>query len=123
MEQNDLNHGIAASSLGWRFSDYAIQVPKIVPQTGAAETYTVCVPKIKNPVFTLVRQNRVGTQGNLDPGGVLIEKEIETFPAHGVSRIYTPEDGRTIGLQGIIDDMLNGPTSIWLKRSPQSMPK
>ncbi len=39
-------------------------------------------------------------------GGVIIPKEIKELHEYGVSRIYSPEDGQKIGLQGMIDDML-----------------
>lgn len=39
-------------------------------------------------------------------GGVIIPAEIEELHQHGVCRIYSPNDGQTIGLQGMIDDML-----------------
>jgi len=39
-------------------------------------------------------------------GGVIVDEEIEELTAYGVTRIYTPEDGRTMGLQGMIDDMM-----------------
>jgi methylmalonyl-CoA mutase len=39
-------------------------------------------------------------------GGVIVKAEIELLEKYGVNRIYTPEDGRKIGLQGMIDDML-----------------
>ncbi len=39
-------------------------------------------------------------------GGVIIPSEIRELHEHGVSRIYSPEDGQKIGLQGMIDDML-----------------
>ncbi len=39
-------------------------------------------------------------------GGVIVADEIEDLHAYGVARIYTPEDGRTMGLQGMIDDMM-----------------
>ncbi len=38
-------------------------------------------------------------------GGVIIPEEIEELQAYGVTRIYSPEDGTQIGMQGIIDDM------------------
>ena len=40
-------------------------------------------------------------------GGVIIPAEIEELHDYGVTRIYSPNDGQTIGLQGMIDDMLN----------------
>ena len=39
-------------------------------------------------------------------GGVIIPGEIEELHNYGVTRIYSPADGQTIGLQGMIDDML-----------------
>ena len=39
-------------------------------------------------------------------GGVIIPAEIEELHDYGVTRIYSPNDGQTIGLQGMIDDML-----------------
>ena len=39
-------------------------------------------------------------------GGVIVPGEIRALEAYGVSRIYSPEDGRRLGLQGIINDML-----------------
>ncbi len=40
-------------------------------------------------------------------GGVIVANEIEELHQHGVARIYTPQDGQEIGLQGMIDDMLS----------------
>ena len=39
-------------------------------------------------------------------GGVITPQEIETLHACGVARIYSVEDGQTMGLQGMIDDLL-----------------
>ena len=39
-------------------------------------------------------------------GGVIVPAEIAELHAYGVTRIYTPEDGARMGLQGMIDDML-----------------
>ena len=39
-------------------------------------------------------------------GGVIIPTEIEELHEYGVTHIYSPADGQTIGLQGMIDDML-----------------
>ncbi len=39
-------------------------------------------------------------------GGVIIAAEVEELEAYGVSRIYTPEDGQKMGLQGMISDMI-----------------
>ena len=39
-------------------------------------------------------------------GGVIIPEEVQELHAHGVARIYSPEDGRAMGLRGMIDDMI-----------------
>src|SRR5467141_246068 len=39
-------------------------------------------------------------------GGVIVAEEIRELRAYGVARIYTPEDGQKMGLQGMINDML-----------------
>ena len=39
-------------------------------------------------------------------GGVISREEIAELHAYGVERIYSPEDGQKMGLQGMIDDMI-----------------
>ena len=39
-------------------------------------------------------------------GGVIVADEIRDLQAYGVTRIYSPEDGQRMGLQGMIGDML-----------------
>ncbi|MBF0168371.1 MAG: methylmalonyl-CoA mutase family protein [Alphaproteobacteria bacterium] len=39
-------------------------------------------------------------------GGVIVDAEIEELHAYGVERIYSPDDGHRMGLQGMINDML-----------------
>jgi methylmalonyl-CoA mutase len=39
-------------------------------------------------------------------GGVIVPREIRELEKYGVTRIYSPEDGRVLGLSGMIDDML-----------------
>ena len=39
-------------------------------------------------------------------GGVIIPEEIQELQGYGVQRIYSPEDGHSLGLQGMVDDML-----------------
>src|SRR5437764_8273643 len=39
-------------------------------------------------------------------GGVIVAEEIRELQAYGVARIYTPEDGQKMGLQGMINAML-----------------
>ncbi len=39
-------------------------------------------------------------------GGVIVPEEIRALHAYGIARIYSPEDGRRLGLQGMINDLL-----------------
>jgi methylmalonyl-CoA mutase len=39
-------------------------------------------------------------------GGVIVPEEIRALHASGIERVYSPEDGRRLGLQGIINDLL-----------------
>ncbi|MCW7537270.1 methylmalonyl-CoA mutase family protein [Aquabacterium sp. A7-Y] len=39
-------------------------------------------------------------------GGVIVAPEIRELQAYGVTRIYSPEDGQRLGLQGMIGEML-----------------
>src|SRR5688572_11385942 len=38
--------------------------------------------------------------------GVIVPAEIKALQDYGVARIYSPEDGQRMGLQGMINDML-----------------
>ncbi len=39
-------------------------------------------------------------------GGVIVPEEIKELESYGIEKIYSPEDGRNMGLQGMINDML-----------------
>jgi methylmalonyl-CoA mutase len=39
-------------------------------------------------------------------GGVIVAEEIKELEAYGVAKIYSPEDGNTMGLQGMINHMI-----------------
>jgi methylmalonyl-CoA mutase len=39
-------------------------------------------------------------------GGTILPTEIEDLQNHGISRIYAPDDGRKMGLQGMINDLM-----------------
>ncbi|MDV7338667.1 methylmalonyl-CoA mutase family protein [Terasakiella sp. A23] len=39
-------------------------------------------------------------------GGVIVTDEIQDLMSHGVEKIYSPEDGRKMGLEGMIQDMV-----------------
>lgn len=39
-------------------------------------------------------------------GGVILPEEIKDLMEYGITRIYSPDDGRKMGLQGMINDMI-----------------
>ncbi|MFY8110001.1 MAG: cobalamin-dependent protein, partial [Bacteroidia bacterium] len=39
-------------------------------------------------------------------GGTILPEEIAELHAYGITRLYHPDDGRSMGLQGMINDML-----------------
>ncbi len=39
-------------------------------------------------------------------GGTILPSEIKELQAYGVSRIYSPDDGRSMGLEGMIEDVI-----------------
>ena len=39
-------------------------------------------------------------------GGTILPSEIEELQAYGITRIYHPDDGRSMGLQGMINDLV-----------------
>jgi methylmalonyl-CoA mutase len=39
-------------------------------------------------------------------GGVILPNEIDDLHQYGITRIYSPDDGRELGLQGMINDLL-----------------
>lgn len=39
-------------------------------------------------------------------GGTILPEEIDELQTYGITRIYHPDDGRAMGLQGMINDML-----------------
>ena len=65
-------------------------------------------------------------------GGVILPSEIKDLMDHGITRIYTPDDGREMGLQGMINDLvkqsdfaigdaLNGEVDNLEKKHPKSI--
>ncbi|WP_299245759.1 methylmalonyl-CoA mutase family protein [uncultured Aquimarina sp.] len=39
-------------------------------------------------------------------GGVILPEEIKDLMEYGITRIYSPDDGRSLGLQGMINDLV-----------------
>jgi methylmalonyl-CoA mutase len=65
-------------------------------------------------------------------GGVILPNEIEELHAYGITKIYSPDDGRALGLQGMINDLvkrsdypvgdeLNGQIDYLPKKEPKAI--
>jgi methylmalonyl-CoA mutase len=65
-------------------------------------------------------------------GGVILPEEIKDLMAYGITRIYSPDDGRSLGLQGMINDLvkqsdyaigdqLNGEVDTLSTKNPKSI--
>ena len=58
-------------------------------------------------------------------GGVIVAREIRELHDYGVERIYSPEDGQTLGLKGMIEDMIQrcdfDPLTLGLEGLPRLM--
>ncbi len=65
-------------------------------------------------------------------GGVILPEEIKDLMDYGITRIYSPDDGREMGLQGMINDLvqqsdfavgdsLNGEGNFLIKKNPKAI--
>jgi isobutyryl-CoA mutase len=54
-------------------------------------------------------------------GGVIVPAEIKELHDYGVARIYSPEDGQRMGLQGMINDMLARCDFSPVREQPESL--
>ncbi|MDQ6619534.1 MAG: methylmalonyl-CoA mutase family protein [Pseudomonadota bacterium] len=54
-------------------------------------------------------------------GGVIVPAEIEELHAYGVTRIFAPEDGQRLGLQGMINEMIAAVDTVASDLEPVSL--
>lgn len=80
--QEDVN-GVALSSYQGGHVDYFTYIRKLLDEAGASQV-------------------KIFGGG----GGVITASEIKLLHSRGITRIYSPQDGMEIGLNGIIDDMI-----------------
>lgn len=58
-------------------------------------------------MFDLLRQRGAGhIKIFAGGGGTILPEEIKELEAYGITRIYHPDDGRAMGLQGMINDLV-----------------
>jgi methylmalonyl-CoA mutase len=69
-------------------------------QGGHVEFFTYLVDRLREEGAGHVRVYGGG-------GGTIVPDEIERLHAHGVARIFTPEDGRRLGLTGMIREIVD----------------
>jgi methylmalonyl-CoA mutase len=67
-------------------------------QGGHNEYFTYMVDMLREQGYEHIRVIVGG-------GGTIAPEEIAALERHGVEKIYTPEDGRRLGLNGMIDDV------------------
>ena len=63
-------------------------------------------PRVLQYMLDLLRSQEEHIKVFGGGGGVIVPSEIKELQDHGVARIYSPEDGQRMGLQGMINDML-----------------
>src|SRR6201987_5737633 len=68
-------------------------------QGGHNEYFTYMVDMLRERGYSRIRVVVGG-------GGTIAPHEIETLERYGIQKIYTPEDGRPLGLAGMIDDVM-----------------
>jgi isobutyryl-CoA mutase len=78
-------HGVAVSSY----------------QGGHVEYFKYLVERLRDEGYEHVKIYGGG-------GGVIVPSEIEALHAYGVTRIFSPEDGHRLGLDGMVMSMLEG---------------
>ena len=59
---------------------------------------------ILNTSMIYFREELSSNQNFGGGGGVILPEEIKDLMEYGIDRIYSPDDGREMGLQGMIDD-------------------
>src|SRR5688572_26351045 len=58
-------------------------------------------------MIDLLRQRGANIKVFGGGGGTILPTEIEELHKYGVARIYSPDDGRAMGLQGMINDLIS----------------
>lgn len=76
-------HAVALSSYQGGHNEYFTYIRKLLDEQGASEV-------------------KIFGGG----GGVITPSEVKHLESNGITKIYTPEDGMKLGLEGIIDDMI-----------------
>ncbi len=57
-------------------------------------------------IYDLLKERHAAIKVFGGGGGTILPSEIAELHAYGIARIYSPDDGRSLGLQGMINDLL-----------------
>lgn len=85
-------------------------------------------------MYDLLKENQLAGHIKIfgGGGGVIVPSEIKELEEYGICRIFSPQDGRNMGLQGMVDYMLEqsdfpsfdeGKFEEYLRELPESLPK
>src|SRR6476620_4339020 len=57
-------------------------------------------------IYDLLKERGANIKIFCGCGGTNLPTEIEELHQYGITRIYSPDDGRSLGLQGMINDLI-----------------
>ncbi len=59
-------------------------------------------------MYDLIKERGANIKIYAGGGGTILPEEIEELQEYGIDRVYSPDDGRELGLQGMINDVIKG---------------
>ena len=59
-------------------------------------------------MYDLIKERGSNIKIYAGGGGTILPEEIEELHEYGIDRVYSPDDGRELGLQGMINDVIKG---------------
>jgi methylmalonyl-CoA mutase len=59
-------------------------------------------------MYDLIKERGANIKIYAGGGGTILPEEIEELHEYGIDRVYSPDDGRELGLQGMINDVIKG---------------
>ncbi len=57
-------------------------------------------------MYDLLKERKANIRIFAGGGGTILPSEMEELHAYGIDKVYSPDDGREMGLQGMINDLL-----------------
>ncbi|MFN3194614.1 MAG: methylmalonyl-CoA mutase family protein [Chlorobiota bacterium] len=59
-------------------------------------------------MYDLIKERGANIKIYAGGGGTILPEEIDELHEYGIDRVYSPDDGRELGLQGMINDVIKG---------------